>query len=95
MSDIEFISGLVVKQPNTNAPSFVKAALSIKREELIAWLSARNDKWINADIKESRGGKWYVSVSPKRGGSDSTRQPERQSRQAPHSSFEDDSDLPF
>ena len=58
MSDIEFINGLMAKQPNENAPDFVKASISIKREELIAWLSSRNDEWINADIKESRGGKW-------------------------------------
>lgn len=63
MSDIEFIDGLMAKAPNPNAPTFVKASISIKREELIAWLQARNEEWINADIKESRGGKWYVSVN--------------------------------
>lgn len=63
MSDIEFINGLMAKRPNDNAPEFVKAAISIKREELIAWLSSRNDEWINADIKESKGGRWYIAVS--------------------------------
>lgn len=62
MSDIEFIAGLIVKAPNANAPDYVKAKLSIKREDLIAWLTARSDEWINADIKESKGGKWYAAV---------------------------------
>jgi hypothetical protein len=62
MSDIKFIDGLIVKAPHERAPDFVKAKLSIKREELIAWLEDQDGEWINADVKESRGGKWYVSV---------------------------------
>ena len=63
MSDIEFVNGLMAKAPHPNAPDFVKGALSINREGLIAWLTARDDEWINADIKESRAGKWYVAVN--------------------------------
>ena len=64
MSDIEFIPGLIAKAPNPNAPDFVKASLSIKRAELIAWLQGRTDEWVNADIKESgKSGKWYVAVN--------------------------------
>jgi hypothetical protein len=62
MSDIKFIDGLIVKAPHERAPDFVKAKLSIKRAELIAWLEDQDGEWINADVKESRGGKWYVSV---------------------------------
>ena len=58
----EFINGLIVKAPNDNAPEYVKAKLSIKREELIAWLQTKGGEWINADIKVSQTGKWYVSV---------------------------------
>jgi hypothetical protein len=62
MSDIKFIDGLIVKAPHERAPDFVKAKLSIKRAELIEWLEDQDGEWINADVKESRGGKWYVSV---------------------------------
>lgn len=63
MSDIEFIDGLIVKAPRSNAPEYVKASISIKRAELLAWLQARNDEWVNVDIKESKGGKWYAAVN--------------------------------
>jgi len=63
MSDIEFIDGLIVKAPHQKAPEFVKAAISIKRAELIAWLQSRNDEWINADVKVSRNGKWFAAVN--------------------------------
>ncbi len=62
MSDKKFIDGLIVKAPNPGAPDYVKARLSIKRTDLIAWLQAQNGDWINADIKESQGGKWYCAV---------------------------------
>ena len=62
MSDNKFINGLIVKAPNERAPDYVKARLSIKREELIAWLQSEQGEWINADIKVSQGGKWYAAV---------------------------------
>lgn len=62
MSDIKFVDGLIVKAPHENAPDFVKASISIKREELIAWLQAQEGEWINAQVKESRAGKWYAAV---------------------------------
>lgn len=61
--DIEFVNGLIVKAPHANAPDFVKAAISIKVADLTEWLSDRNEEWINVDVKESRGGRWYASVS--------------------------------
>lgn len=64
MSDeIEFVPGLFVKPPHERAPDFVMASVSIKREELASWLQGKSDEWINIDVKESRGGKWYASVS--------------------------------
>lgn len=62
MSDIEFVSGLIVKAPHANAPEYVKAAISIKRTDLIAWLTAQDGDWINVQVKESKGGKWYAAV---------------------------------
>lgn len=55
-----FIDGLIVKEPNEKAPDFVKGKISIKREDLIAYLQSEKDEWINADIMVSKGGKWYV-----------------------------------
>lgn len=62
MSEKKFIGGLLVKAPSDKAPDYVKARLSIKREELIAWLQTEHGEWINADIKESQNGKWYAAV---------------------------------
>jgi len=61
-NDAEFIAGLIAKAPNEKAPQYVKAKLSIKREELIAWLQSKEGDWINADIKVSAKGNWYVQV---------------------------------
>ena len=41
---IEFIDGLFAKAPHPNAPDFIKANISIKREEMLNWLSARSDE---------------------------------------------------
>ena len=87
-----FIDGLIVKEPHERAPEFVKAKLSIKREELIAWLQNQSGDWINADVKVSRGGKWYVAVDewkPER-----EKEPERKGPPAgPPADFDDD--IPF
>tara|TARA_R100000935_G_scaffold15147_1_gene30144 strand:- start:2097 stop:2303 length:207 start_codon:yes stop_codon:yes gene_type:complete len=58
----DFVDGLMAKKPNEKAPDFVKCALSIKREDLIAWLTGQTDEWINVQVKESKGGKWYAEV---------------------------------
>lgn len=63
MSDIEFVDGLIVKPPHEKAPDFVKAGISIKRKDLGNWLRGKTDDWINIDVKESKDGKWYCSVS--------------------------------
>lgn len=58
-----FISGLIAKAPPERAPDYVKALLSIKREELIAWLQEQTGDWINAEVKVSRNGKWFAAVN--------------------------------
>jgi hypothetical protein len=60
--EIEFVNGLSVKAPHENAPSFVKANLSIKVDDLKEWLNTKSG-WVNIDVKESKGGKWYAQVS--------------------------------
>lgn len=86
-TDPKFIDGLIVKAPHERAPEYVKAKLSIKREELIAWLQQQDGEWINADIKVSQNGKWYVAVddwkpnqgngTPRRSAPETTRRPAR------------------
>jgi len=59
----DFVNGLMAKKPNEKAPDFVKCNLSIKREDLIAWLSEKDGDWINVQVKESgRTGNWYAEV---------------------------------
>jgi hypothetical protein len=99
MGDIQYINGLIVKAPNDKAPEYVKAKLSIKREDLISWLQGQDGEWINAEIKESKGGKWYCAVDAwKPNGEQSPRQ-ESKPREASFGDaatggFEDDS-IPF
>ena len=88
--DIEFVNGLIVKAPHANAPDFVKAAISIKVADLTEWLSDRDEEWINIDVKESRGGRWYAAVS--------TFKPKQQQEQKPGANVpasEYDEDAPF
>ena len=59
----DFVNGLSIKKPRDNAPEFVKASISIKREELIAYLQGKNEEWLNIDVKESKKGSWYCEVN--------------------------------
>ena len=103
-NDTKFINGLIVKAPNERAPEYVKARISIRREELIAWLQSEQGEWINADIKVSQGGKWYAAVDDwkpnqgsgsggSRGGAPQRERPARATDQ-PANDFEDDG-IPF
>lgn len=88
--EIEFAKGLIVKAPHENAPDFVKCAISIKVEELIEWLSGRDGEWVNLDVKESKGGKWYAAVNtfkPKQ------QQETKPGANVPAAEYEDD--IPF
>jgi len=90
-NEIEFPKGLIVKAPREGAPDFVKASISIKREELIEWLSQREGDWVNLDVKEAQSGKWYASVNtfkPK------ARDAVSEHSQAKANAFVDD-DIPF
>jgi|SRR6185369_8163956 len=93
--EIEFVDGLIVKPPHPNAPSFVKASISIKVVDLLGWLDKKQvagNEWVNVDVKESKGGKWYASLSnfkPK------AKEPE-QTKEAPAGKFDDMADdVPF
>lgn len=101
-NEAKFIDGLIVKAPHENAPDYVKAKLSIRRQELIDWLSQQSGDWINADVKVSQQGKWYAAVDTWKpnGGSGGGRggAPQRPARQSatnpPADDFADDS-IPF
>ena len=88
--DIEFPKGLIVKAPRDGAPDFVKASISIKREELIEWLRNREGDWVNLDVNVSQAGKWYAAVNtfkPKQ------REETKPGANVPASEYEDD--IPF
>lgn len=80
--EIEFVNGLIVKAPHQNAPDFVKCAISIKVADLSAWLAGKTDEWVNIDVKESKGGKWYAAVS--------TFKPKQAAAPAPAGDFDED-----
>ena len=63
MREKKFVDGLIVKPPHERAPDFVKGSISIKRKELGNWLRNESDDWINIDVKESQGGKYYGEVN--------------------------------
>ncbi|MEN8252615.1 MAG: hypothetical protein ABFQ53_03480 [Patescibacteria group bacterium] len=92
MSDVKFVDGLMVKKPHQNAPDFVKANLSIKREELITWLQGQSGEWINLDVKESQKGSWYAQVNdwqPQQGGGGQEQsQPQGNEQPQPPSDFD-------
>jgi len=96
-TETEFVNGLIVKAPRDGAPDYVKASISIKREELIAWLQTRQDEWVNVDVKVSNGGKWYAAVNnwkPNGNGTPRNNAPRPQRRDpAPAGGFDDD--IPF
>ena len=57
-----FVNGLVAKKPRDTAPDWVKCNLSVKRNDLAAWLAEQAGDWINIQVCESRNGKWYAEV---------------------------------
>lgn len=65
MTDKQFVPGLFAKAPHEKAPDFVKCGISIKVKDLGNFLREKNaagDEWVNIQVKESQGGKWYAEV---------------------------------
>jgi len=92
MSDTEFVPGLFVKAPRPGAPDFVKSGISIKPAEFHAWLGERlSEEWVNIDVKESKGGKWYAAVDNWKPNTEgSARTPTRAAATSRDESFDDD-----
>lgn len=64
MADKTFIDGLIFKAPRATAPSFVKGSLSVKVEAFAAFAAQhQKDGWLNIDLKESKGGKYYAELN--------------------------------
>ena len=61
MTDKIFVNGMVVKR-NDNAPEYVLANLSIKRGELIAFLTQQEGEWLNVALKRAKSGKCYAEL---------------------------------
>ena len=104
MSDKEFVPGLFAKAPHEKAPSFVKCGISIKVKDLGNFLREKNaagDEWVNIQVKESQGGKWYAEVDtwkPNQGSAPSGQQSAPQSDYAKSGGGQPedfDDDIPF
>jgi hypothetical protein len=57
-----FADGFIFKRKE-NAPDFVIGSQSIKVDEAIAFLQLnQKNGWVNLDIKQSKGGKYYCEL---------------------------------
>lgn len=97
MSDNKFIDGLIIKPPHEKAPEYVKAKISIKVQELCAWLGKQQGDWVNLDVKVSQQGKWYAAIDDwkpngQRGGGERGRDTVARQRQAAGNAPDDDFD---
>jgi hypothetical protein len=93
--EIEFVDGLIVKAPNEKAPSFVKAQISIKVEDLGKWLREKykaGNEWVNLDVKEAKSGRWYAAVSTFKPKENNPTKGRQDMRAKPSS---EDPDIPF
>ncbi len=59
-----FVDGLIFKKPREGAPDFVKGSISIKVDELVAFLGKhQKNGWVNADLKMSQKGSLYFELN--------------------------------
>lgn len=93
--EIQFVDGLIVKAPRDGAPDFVKASISIKRAELIGWLNSQSGDWVNLDVKESQGGKWYAAVNTYKPKEEAPARKEPTRERQPVADQFPDEDIPF
>ena len=65
MADKIFINGMFANKPHQNAPSFVKASVSINADDFIPFLEQNKNRtgYVNIDIKESKGGNYYAELN--------------------------------
>jgi hypothetical protein len=71
-----FVNGLIFKPKHQNAPDFVQGKLSINVKNLREWLDSQTGEWVNADIKQSKEGKYYIQVDEYKAPEPATAEPE-------------------
>jgi hypothetical protein len=71
-----FVNGLIFKPKHQNAPDFVQGKLSINVKNLREWLDTQTGEWVNADIKQSKEGKYYIQVDEYKAPEPATAEPE-------------------
>jgi hypothetical protein len=71
-----FVNGLIFKPKHQNAPDFVQGKLSINVKNLREWLDTQTGEWVNADIKQSKEGKYYIQVDEYKAPEATTAEPE-------------------
>ncbi len=69
--ETKFIEGCFLENRKENQPSFVKGKLNINIEKFIPYLkaNAKEGKWVNIDLLESKDGRLYLKLNnyqPKR-----------------------------
>ena len=55
------IKGLFAKDKHEKAPDFVKCDISIKRLDMLEFLTNRKEEWINCQLLRSKEGKLYIA----------------------------------
>jgi hypothetical protein len=55
------IKGLYAKDKHEKAPDFVKCDISIKRLDMLEFLTNRKEEWINCQLLRSKEGKLYIA----------------------------------
>jgi hypothetical protein len=55
------IKGLFAKDKHEKAPDFVKCEISIKRLDMLEFLTTRKEEWINCRLMRSKDGKLYIA----------------------------------
>lgn len=89
-SETIFADGFIFKKRD-NAPEFVVGQLSIAVEDAIQFIGQyERDGWVNLDIKQSRGGKYYVELNqfvPKKQQAEKSTQARSATQEAPERSY--------
>lgn len=61
----KFIDGCFLEAPKENAPTFLKGKININIEKFIPYLkaNAKEGKWVNLDLLETRDGRLYLKLN--------------------------------
>jgi len=96
MAEVIFPEGIRYYAPNEKAPDFIKGNIVLYRDDLIKWLQTQEEQ-VRLDVKESKGGKIYLSVNTYKKGQHDDVKAIREQAQAIHVAEEDISpdEIPF